>query len=159
LESLVVFKVLRLVVYHPRRLLILLVGPRFSKRRKRGNLCSRLRRWVGLGKLAKCRWRDGQWSDDRGRWRRSSKSWTLVKRSCSRRKRRRPNKAWSKILKWLRSLSSGGDRRSWMRLRSTLERRSLSRFLLRSRRSRCHYSQRLMWRKSRWLKMERSTLW
>jgi len=44
LESLVVFKVLRLVVYHPRRLLILLVGPRFSKRRKRGNLCSRLRR-------------------------------------------------------------------------------------------------------------------
>ena len=44
LESLVVFKVLRLVVYHPRRLLILLVGPRFTKRRKRGNLCSRLRR-------------------------------------------------------------------------------------------------------------------
>ena len=44
LESLVVFKVLRLIVYHPRRLLILLVGPRFTKRRKRGNLCSRLRR-------------------------------------------------------------------------------------------------------------------
>ncbi len=44
LESLVVFKVLRLVVYHPRRLLILLVGPRSSKRHKRGNLCSRLRR-------------------------------------------------------------------------------------------------------------------
>ena len=44
LESLVVFEVLRLVVYHPRRLLILLVGPRFTKRRKRGNLCSRLRR-------------------------------------------------------------------------------------------------------------------
>ena len=44
LESLVVFKVLRFVVYHPRRLLILLVGPRFTKRRKRGNLCSRLRR-------------------------------------------------------------------------------------------------------------------
>ncbi len=44
LESLVVFKVLRLVVYHPRRLLILLMGPRFTKQRKRGNLCSRLRR-------------------------------------------------------------------------------------------------------------------
>jgi hypothetical protein len=37
LESLVVFKVLRLVVYHPRRLLVLLVGQRFTKR-------SRLRR-------------------------------------------------------------------------------------------------------------------
>ncbi len=44
LESLVVFEVLRLVVYHPRRLLILLVGPGSTKRRKRGNLCSRLRR-------------------------------------------------------------------------------------------------------------------
>ncbi len=44
LKSLVVFEVLHLVVYHPRRLLILLVGPRFSKRRKRGNLCSQLRR-------------------------------------------------------------------------------------------------------------------
>jgi hypothetical protein len=43
LESLVVFKVLRLVVHHPRRLLILLVGPWFTKRRKRGNLCSQLR--------------------------------------------------------------------------------------------------------------------
>jgi hypothetical protein len=42
LESLVVFEVLRLVVYHPRRLLILLVSPGFTKRRKRGNLCSRL---------------------------------------------------------------------------------------------------------------------
>ena len=42
LESLVVFKMLRLGVYHPRRLLILLVGPRFTKRRERGNLCSRL---------------------------------------------------------------------------------------------------------------------
>jgi hypothetical protein len=31
LESLVVFEVLRLVVYHPRRLLILLVGPRLTK--------------------------------------------------------------------------------------------------------------------------------
>jgi hypothetical protein len=44
LESLVVFEVLRLVVYHPRRLLILLVSPRPTKRRKRGNLCSQLRR-------------------------------------------------------------------------------------------------------------------
>ena len=42
LESLVIFKMLRLVVYHPRRLLILLVSPGFTKRRKRGNLCSRL---------------------------------------------------------------------------------------------------------------------
>ena len=44
LKSLVVFEMLRLVVYHPRRLLILLVGPRFTKQRKRGNLCSRLQR-------------------------------------------------------------------------------------------------------------------
>ncbi len=44
LESLVIFKVLRLVVYHPRRLLILPVSPRFSKRRKWGDLCSGLRR-------------------------------------------------------------------------------------------------------------------
>jgi hypothetical protein len=44
LESLVVFEVLRLVVYCPRRLLILLVGPGFTKQRKRGNLCSWLQR-------------------------------------------------------------------------------------------------------------------
>ncbi len=44
LESLVVLEVLLLVVYHPRRLLMLLVSPRSTKRRKRGNLCSRLRR-------------------------------------------------------------------------------------------------------------------
>jgi hypothetical protein len=44
LESLLVFEVLCFVVYHPRMLLILLVGPRSTKRRKRGNLCSRLRR-------------------------------------------------------------------------------------------------------------------
>ncbi len=43
LESLVIFEVLRLVVYHPRGLLILLVGPRLTKRRKRRNLCSQLR--------------------------------------------------------------------------------------------------------------------
>jgi hypothetical protein len=44
LEGLVIFEMLRFVVYHPRRLLILFVGPRSSKRRKRGNLCSWLRR-------------------------------------------------------------------------------------------------------------------
>ena len=72
LESLVVFKVLRLVVYHPRRLLILFLSPGLTKQRKRWNLRSRLRRRVVLGKLARHRWRNWQRSSDWSGRRRSS---------------------------------------------------------------------------------------
>jgi hypothetical protein len=72
LESLVVLEVLRLVVYHPRRLLILFLSPGLTKQRKRWNLRSRLRRRVVLGKLARHRWRNWQRSSDWSGRRRSS---------------------------------------------------------------------------------------
>ncbi len=56
-----------------------------------------------MGELTKCWWRDGQRSGDWSGWRRSSKSRTLKKW-----KWRRSNEARLKILKWLRTLGSGG---------------------------------------------------